>query len=139
MIAGAMAEHKRKRASPGMQPQEVEARAAALRKEMEGLFRYYREVMEGDAGLGLGMGVAVLAGMSEKGVIACLMEESELPLTKLVEVIHARMEEGDRMVTAAAVKSGVVATGQRMMYGVPNPDADVLEDDSPSCLWCWEV
>ncbi|KAK3441270.1 hypothetical protein EUGRSUZ_B01457 [Eucalyptus grandis] len=25
------------------------------------------------------------------------------------------------------------------MYGVPNPDADVLEDDTPSSLWCWET
>ncbi|PON99829.1 hypothetical protein TorRG33x02_042470 [Trema orientale] len=25
------------------------------------------------------------------------------------------------------------------MYGVPNANADVLEDESQSCLWCWEV
>ena len=25
------------------------------------------------------------------------------------------------------------------MYGVPNVDADILEDETHSCLWCWEV
>jgi chromatin assembly factor 1 subunit A len=26
-----------------------------------------------------------------------------------------------------------------MMYGNSSPDADVLEDESDSALWCWEV
>ena len=25
------------------------------------------------------------------------------------------------------------------MYGVPNVDADILEDETHSCLWCWGV
>ncbi|MCL7029591.1 hypothetical protein MKW94_027957, partial [Papaver nudicaule] len=29
--------------------------------------------------------------------------------------------------------------GQRVMYGIGNADADVLEDDSDKCLWCWET
>jgi len=37
------------------------------------------------------------------------------------------------------VKSSLLFVGQRMMYGVPNADADILEDHSDSCLWCWEV
>lgn len=134
-----MAEHKRKRLSSSdsvMQPEEVRARFEALKEEMDGMLRFYREVMEEGAGLGSGEGMT-----SQKGAIACLMEESELPLSKLVEMIHARLKEGDGNGngTVAVVKSVVVAVGQRVAYGVPNPDADVLEDESPSCLWCWEV
>ena len=42
-------------------------------------------------------------------------------------------------VTLATVKSSVLLVGQRLAYGVSNADADVLEDESASCLWCWEV
>ncbi|KAI4342862.1 hypothetical protein MLD38_027430 [Melastoma candidum] len=133
-----MAEHKRKRSDLGMQPEEVRARASALREEMEGLLRYFREVMAEDLGLGSCGGAT-----SQKGAIACFMEESDLPLSRLGEVIHARLKEGDWKgkgdLTVAAVKGVVVAVGQRVAYGIPNPDADVLEDESPSCLWCWEV
>ncbi|KAI4342863.1 hypothetical protein MLD38_027430 [Melastoma candidum] len=133
-----MAEHKRKRSDLGMQPEEVRARASALREEMEGLLRYFREVMAEDLGLGSCGGAT-----SQKGAIACFMEESDLPLSRLGEVIHARLKEGDWKgkgdLTVAAVKGVVVAVGQRVAYGIPNPDADVLEDESPSCLWCWET
>ncbi|KAI4304179.1 hypothetical protein MLD38_039728 [Melastoma candidum] len=138
MSGSAMAEHKRKRSDSGIPPEEVRARASALREEMEGLLKYFREVMAEGSGLGSGDGAT-----SQKGAIACFMEESDLPLSKLVEVIHARLKEGNGMgkgdVPVAAVKGVVVAVGQRVAYGIPNPDADVLEDESPSCLWCWET
>lgn len=38
-----------------------------------------------------------------------------------------------------SVKSAVILLGQRMFYGIPNADADVLEDESESALWCWET
>ncbi|KAI8008175.1 Chromatin assembly factor 1 subunit FSM [Camellia lanceoleosa] len=40
--------------------------------------------------------------------------------------------------TVASVKSTVLFIGQRSLYGVPNTDADILEDETESCLWCWE-
>ncbi|KAL7264124.1 hypothetical protein ACSBR1_002137 [Camellia fascicularis] len=27
---------------------------------------------------------------------------------------------------------------RRSLYGVRNADADILEDETESCLWCWE-
>lgn len=47
-----------------------------------------------------------------------------------------KLKEG---VTLASVRSSVLFVGQRSMYGIGNADADVLEDDTESCLWCWEV
>jgi len=41
--------------------------------------------------------------------------------------------------SAATVKNSVLKVGQRVMYGVPNVEANVLEDQSQTCLWCWEV
>lgn len=130
---------KRKRASSveleSLTPEEKEARIDALTAEMDGLFRYYREVMDRKLGL------ETLSGGcgSLNGQIACLMEESDLPLSTLVEQIYGTVKERNEGVTVAAVKSGLLFVGQRFLYGVPNPDADVLEDHSPSSLWCWEV
>lgn len=130
---------KRKRlSSVGMEsltPEEKDARIDALTAEMDGLFRYYREVMDRKLGL------ETLSGGcgSLNGQIACLMEESDLPLSALVEQIYSTVKERNEGLTVAAVKSGLLFVGQRFMYGVPNPDADVLEDHSPSSLWCWEV
>lgn len=136
---------KRKRATSlapealGATTDEREARIESLRKELEGLFEYYKEVMEKK--------VVDLEMVAAKGanavVVAALMEERDLPLSKLVEEIHGEAKAmgvcGEGLLTVAAVKSTVLFVGQRMMYGVPNADADVLEDESDSCLWCWEV
>ncbi|KAK9291305.1 hypothetical protein L1049_019250 [Liquidambar formosana] len=128
---------KRKRASSivPMGVDEREARIEGLREELDGLFRYYKEVLEMKMEVdskGLGSGNAA---------IACLLEESALPLSKLVEKICEEMKgrEGGGSVTMASVKSSVLLVGQRLSYGVPNADADVLEDDTESCLWCWET
>lgn len=130
---------KRKRTSSvgleSMTPEEKEARICALTAEIDELLRYYREVT--DQKLGLEM-ISEECG-SLNAQIACLMEESDLPLSILVEQIHGRLKERNEGATVAAVKSGILLVGQRLMYGVPNPDADVLEDHSSSSLWCWEV
>ncbi|XP_050911967.1 chromatin assembly factor 1 subunit FAS1 [Lathyrus oleraceus] len=123
-------------------PEEKLAQIETLEKELEGLFGYYREV--------LGKKVVVdlkKCGGSRNAVVAALMEESELPLSKLVDEIHGRLNSevaNGGVVLAesfnyALVKSSVLIVGQRMMYGVPNADADILEDHSDSCLWCWET
>ncbi|GAU32452.1 hypothetical protein TSUD_158500 [Trifolium subterraneum] len=123
-------------------PEEKLAQIETLEKELEGLFRYYRVVMSQKVAVDLKQ-----CGGSRNTVVAALMEESELPLSKLVDEIHGKLNsevtnggivlaEG---VNSALVKSSVLIVGQRMMYGVPNADADILEDHSDSCLWCWET
>lgn len=129
---------KRKRVSPVAVAPTVEdrkARICALRAEMEGLFRYFEEVL----GEKLDLGVAHCGSMN--AVVAVLLEESRLPLSQLVIEVYEKVKLRDNGggVTLATVKSSVVLVGQRLAYGVPNAEADVLEDESASCLWCWEV
>ncbi|KAK7340397.1 hypothetical protein VNO77_21099 [Canavalia gladiata] len=122
--------------------EEKQAYIVILEKELDGLFRYYREVMSHKVSLGLSQ-----CGGSRNVVVAALMEESDLPLSRLVDEIHNKLnrEAGNgaivlaEPVTYATVKSSVLFVGQRMVYGVPNADADILEDHAESCLWCWET
>lgn len=128
---------KRKRASIPEQltAEEREIRTAALRSEIGGLLRYYRE------GLDERLGVGLSKDSSGSSVIACLLEESDLSLSKLVDDIYQKVKDKEtfRDVTVASVKSSVVLIGQRISYGVPNADADVLEDETEEALWCWET
>ncbi|KAJ7978298.1 Chromatin assembly factor 1 subunit FAS1 [Quillaja saponaria] len=109
---------KRKRVSflqENLCSEEKEAQIEAFCKQLDGLFEYYKEVMT-----------------------------SELPLSRLVSEIFDKLNKiGNGAVleplTLASVKTSVLSIGQRLMYGAPNADADVLEDDSESCLWCWET
>jgi len=124
---------KRKRASnsPAIADADRDALVAGCRQELEGLFQYYKEVsdrkMRFDAG-----------NLSGNALVGCLLEESSLGLTKLVDEIYEKMK-GLEGVSTASVRSSVLLVGQRMMYGKSSPDADVLEDESESALWCWEV
>ncbi|CAJ2645587.1 unnamed protein product [Trifolium pratense] len=123
-------------------PEEKQAHIETLEQELEGLFRYYRVVMSQKVVVDLKQ-----CGGSRNAVVAALMEESELPLSKLVDEIHGKLNSEvanggivlAEAVNSALVKSSVLIVGQRMMYGVPNADADILEDHSDSCLWCWET
>lgn len=135
---------KRKRASSSslVQTLTTEDRAArvnALRVEMEGLFKYYKEVSDDKINLDLSE-----CG-SSNSAIAYLLEETTLSLSKLVDHIYEKMrarESGSASgfsTTVASVKSTVLFIGQRSLYGVPNADADILEDETESCLWCWET
>ncbi|KAI7735944.1 hypothetical protein M8C21_005128 [Ambrosia artemisiifolia] len=77
-------------------------------------------------------------------LIACLLEESRLPLSKLVDSVLSCVKEKEggsfMSMTHASVKNSVMIIGHRCFYGLPNFNAsDVLEDDSPSSLWCWET
>ncbi|GLT87902.1 hypothetical protein SLE2022_059550 [Rubroshorea leprosula] len=133
---------KRKRGSwvfEGLSSEEKESRINGFQKEMEGLFGYYKEVMGEKVGFGLGSDLGIVDSGSVNAMVAVLMEESDLPLSRLVEEIHGRIKEKMGNLTLQAVKSAVLFVGQRMMYGVPNEDVDVLEDVTPSCLWCWEI
>ncbi|CAM8927985.1 unnamed protein product [Rhodiola kirilowii] len=115
--------------------EEREAAVKGLEEEMEGLFRYYKEVLGTKV-----EGMELDECGTSTGMIACLLEESELPLSKLVECVFERLKGREGVsVTKASVKSSVVLLGQRIAYGVLNENADVLEDESASCLWCWET
>ncbi|KAM0913545.1 hypothetical protein ACQ4PT_012079 [Festuca glaucescens] len=124
---------KRKRASngPAIAAAEKEALVAGCRQELQGLFEYYKEVsghrMQLDGG-----------NLSSNAMIGCLLEESTLGLTKLVDEAFEKLKETEG-VSVASVRSSVLLIGQRMMYGQSSPDADVLEDESELSLWCWEV
>ncbi|KAK8546550.1 hypothetical protein V6N13_067759 [Hibiscus sabdariffa] len=134
---------KRKRASwvsETLSGEQREAQIKGLEQEMEGLFGCYREMMEHRSGFGMGYDMAsVDSGCALNSVVAVLMEESELPLSKLVDAIHEKVKDKMGNVSSAAVKSAVLLVGQRVKYGLGNEEADVLEDDTHSSLWCWET
>ncbi|KAJ8753052.1 hypothetical protein K2173_011820 [Erythroxylum novogranatense] len=121
--------------------QQKDSQIEALRSEIDSLFAYYKESINQKQGFGLGLDLSGndCGSNSLNTLVGLLMEESELPLSKLVEEIYGRVVKQNASVTPLGVKSTVLLLGQRMMYGLPNVDADVLEDQSPACLWCWET
>ncbi|XP_057962033.1 chromatin assembly factor 1 subunit FAS1 [Malania oleifera] len=135
---------KRKRASSlaaeWLSSEEREARVDGLRAELEGLFRYFKEVADQSV-----VAYDLLkcgSGSNLNSAIACLIEESSKPLSKLVEEVYEKVKNKEGMnagITVASVKSSVLIIGQRSYYGVPNVDADLLEDETESSLWCWET
>lgn len=129
---------KRKRepaAIENLSPEEKDAQIQSLRLEMEGLFAYFRQTIVQTQTPDL----TDCSSSSVNSSVALLMEETSLPLSKLVDEIFSKLKEKIGSVTMASVKTAVVSVGQRVSYGVPNADADVLEDENESCLWCWEV
>ncbi|XP_068662039.1 chromatin assembly factor 1 subunit FAS1-like [Aristolochia californica] len=112
-----------------------EALLSDYRLEIENLYAYYREILSQKISLEAGVG---LSANSCNAVVAYLLEESSLPFSNLVEEIYEKTKTTEGT-TLASVRSSVLFVGQRSMYGVANADADVLEDNSESCLWCWET
>ncbi|BAT83813.1 hypothetical protein VIGAN_04103900 [Vigna angularis var. angularis] len=119
-------------------------RAETLEKELDALFRNYKKAMAEKVYVELSQ-----CGGSRNAVIAVLLEESDLPLSKLVEEIHDRLNgkvgsgaivlAEPEPVTYATVKTIILVEGHRVTYGLPNADANVSEDYTESCLWCWET
>ncbi|KAK8964526.1 Chromatin assembly factor 1 subunit FSM [Platanthera guangdongensis] len=103
--------------------------------ELDGLFEFYKEVSSYKLHLEEG------EFPSMNSAVACMLEESRLSFSALVDEIYNKMKakDGSPGVTLASVRSAVLFVGQRMMYGIVNEDVDVLEDESEKCLWCWEV
>lgn len=126
---------KRKRASviECMSKEDREVSIVALCEEMSSLFRYFGEILEERKRDGADLGVC------GNSLIAYLLEESMFPLSKLVDEIYEKVKEKESGVSVASVRSSVLLIGQRSFYGLANVNADVLEDDSEACLWCWEV
>ncbi|KAJ6794028.1 chromatin assembly factor 1 subunit FSM [Iris pallida] len=124
---------KRKRATvdKSVMCNDKESLAKECRQELNELFEYYKEF----SGQKL---IFEESKISNNSLIACLVEESNLPFSKLVDEVYENLK-GKEGVTLASVRSAVLSVGQRMMYGIANADADVLEDESQLCLWCWEV
>ncbi|KAL5725732.1 hypothetical protein ACHQM5_008848 [Ranunculus cassubicifolius] len=110
-------------------------RIEELKKELESLVNYFKEVSGKND---------VLEEMSSlctsiDQAIACLLEESDLPYSKLVDKIYEKVK-GREGVTLVSVQNKVLFVGQRSMYGVASKaDVNVLEDSSENCLWWWET
>ncbi|CAN6213720.1 unnamed protein product [Urochloa humidicola] len=125
-------QHKRKRASSGLDIADEESASAECQQEIDALYEYYKEV----SGYQLNPGeLACLTGDSN---IACLLEESSLPCAKLTDKIYRSMKLQDG-VTESSVRKSVLNIGRRSLYGICAKDVDELEDESDSCLWCWET
>ncbi|CAI9772390.1 unnamed protein product [Fraxinus pennsylvanica] len=137
---------KRKRVDPYVyttSPEEKQAKINGFREEINSLIKFCKDlVLERREALLENVEKIGISSASLNGVIACLMEESELPLSKLVddifEKVKGKIGNGDS-VSKASVKNSVLLVGQRLCYGVPNADADILEDESESALWYWET
>ncbi|KAI3896578.1 hypothetical protein MKX03_023153 [Papaver bracteatum] len=114
--------------------EEREGKIKELKEEIESLFRYFKEGLVEEK-LNFEEKDGCLSGNS---LYASLIEESGLPYSKLVDEIYEKLKSKDG-ITLASVRSSVLSVGQRVMYGIGNADADVLEDDSEKCLWCWET
>ncbi|WOL04450.1 chromatin assembly factor 1 subunit FAS1-like [Canna indica] len=130
---GARKQLKRKRvASNGKNNYDKELLTTECRQELNELFEYYKEVS------GLHLHLDNVKCHSNDSMIAYLLEERSLPFSKLVEEIYEKLK-GREGITLASIRSTVLFVGQRVMYGIPSANADVLEDESESCLWCWET
>lgn len=119
------------------------AKIESLRGELKSLFNFYKE-------LNGKRGNEIVGNDSRSNVdtaIAVLMEESGLPLSKLVAEIFEKLKvkfgngngDGGGVTSLISVQNRVLSIGQRVSYGISVEDADILEDDSESALWCWEV
>ena len=61
------------------------------------------------------------------------------PSLQSVSVPRVSSQSPKDGMSAATVKNSVLKVGQKVTYGVPNVEADVLKDQSQTCLWCWDV
>lgn len=143
---------KRKRGSStadpflSLTPEEKSAKISSFREELRGLYDFYRELVwgKGNRNLEEFWGSNGKSNSNGDSTVAMLMEESGLPLSKLVDEIFEKVRgkfAGDSggVNSPASVKSKVLMIGHRTHYGIMNLDADILEDESEATLWCWEV
>ncbi|XP_073125630.1 chromatin assembly factor 1 subunit FAS1 isoform X2 [Henckelia pumila] len=137
---------KRKRVAPLScleNPEEKQAKINALREEINSLVRFGKNIfLEKKVDLLENVEKFGSSPASLNGVIACALEESDLPLSKLVDEVLNKVTEkigNADGVTKASVKSIVLLIGQRLCYGVMDADADVLENEADCALWCWET
>ncbi|KAJ6982831.1 chromatin assembly factor 1 subunit FAS1-like [Populus alba x Populus x berolinensis] len=115
------------------------AKIEELKREIKGLLGYYKETTSQKMGFGFGVDLSGNECSNVNAMVGLLMEESGMSFTKLVEEIYKKLVKMSGNLTVAVVKNAALFVGQRVMYGVPNVDADILEDETHSCLWCWET
>ncbi|CAN6171637.1 unnamed protein product [Urochloa humidicola] len=125
-------QQKRKRASSGLDIVDKESASAELQQEIDASYEYYKEVS------GYQLNPEELACLTGDSNIACLLEESSLPLAKLTDKIYKSMKLQDD-VAESSLRNSVLNIGRRSSYGICAKDVDGLEDESDSCLWCWET
>ncbi|KAL1532830.1 chromatin assembly factor 1 subunit FAS1-like [Salvia divinorum] len=138
--------HKRKRLEPclyAVSPEEKQPKIEALRDEIDSLVKFSKDLAFRSREVLLENVEKVgVSSASVNSVIACLMEDSDLPLSMLVdeifEKVKGRAGNGENA-TRASVKSSVLMIGQRLCYGVASADADLLEDEAEPALWFWET
>ncbi|KAH7440440.1 hypothetical protein KP509_04G107100 [Ceratopteris richardii] len=109
-----------------------------LQSEVSSLINFYHEDGKID------LTAVNVQNAGRRAEIALLVEESGLPFSSLVANILLQLKTSTEShdgsdLTPAALRSTVLSIGERISFGTPNPDADVLEDDSDTCLWCWEI
>ncbi|KAL3653980.1 hypothetical protein CASFOL_003661 [Castilleja foliolosa] len=137
---------KRKRLEPcsyAGRPEEKQSKINTHRSEINSLVKFFKDLVSGNKEELLeNTGNVRNSSVSLNRVIACLMEGSDLPLSKLVDKIFEKVKGragNGESVTKANVKSTVLMIGQRLCYGEMSPDADILEDEVEFALWCWET
>ncbi|GAB2277152.1 hypothetical protein Dimus_011859 [Dionaea muscipula] len=131
---------KRKRVKPVIEiptTEECEKRVRGLNEELQSLFRYYREMLSDSVVRESDFDSCSASNLN--GMIAVLLEEKSASYSNLVNKVYEKVKGRDDKVAIASVKSSVLYVGQRVAYGVPNADTDVLEDETESSLWCWET
>eukprot|EP01018_Ginkgo_biloba_P022362 Gb_14629 [translate_table: standard] len=136
---------KRKRSlfQETLDPESKAAHIQQFQQEIAALYKYFNEGFENKR-MEDSSEIADMRSAPINVIIARLLDESRLPYSKLVQQIHEELknhagQNGGEDATLAFVRSSVLLIGQRPFYGISNADADVLEDESESCLWCWEV
>ncbi|CAI9090805.1 OLC1v1025661C3 [Oldenlandia corymbosa var. corymbosa] len=116
------------------------AKIQSLREELNSLFKFCKELngRKGNDG-------SDFSNNNFDVTVAVLMEESGLPLNKLVAEIFEKLKgngsggDGVGISSLIGVQNRVLSIGQRVSYGITSADANILEDDSESALWCWET
>ena len=126
-----------------LDPESKAARIRQFEQEISSLFKYLNEGFEDNSSAGSDE-VVDMGSYTTNVIVARLLEESRLPYSKLVQQIYDKLknkidQNGGAEISLAVVRSSVLLIGQRPFYGISNADADVLEDESETCLWCWEV
>jgi hypothetical protein len=139
---------KRKRVSiikSGLDAEERSSLIKQYRSEIDSLFSFFREGYYKIEALPNNemQPKNSTSHANQRAEIASLVEGSSLPFSKLVMEIHGKLcndsSGSSASITLCSLRGSILSIGERVMFGVLNPDADVLEDDSRNCLWCWEV
>ncbi|KAJ6982834.1 hypothetical protein NC653_025827 [Populus alba x Populus x berolinensis] len=91
------------------------AKIEELKREMKGLFGYYKETTSQKMGFGFGVDLSGNECSNVNAMVGLLMEESGMSFTKLVEEIYKKLVKMSGNLTVAVVKNAVLLVGQRVI------------------------